>query len=176
MPAWKGEWLSDAAYAERVEPALATLRTSREARAVNIARATLESAVASQKVLREGAYHLLPLLLELLDAGGALATAAVYDVVIEIALAEPEDSTRQVAGLPLKDACDTYLDQARRRAWTDLDHADEEVAASAVDFLGLTEPDEQSFADRLLPRVPALPLKAREKAEGWLADIGRSTT
>ncbi|PWK86882.1 hypothetical protein C8D88_10443 [Lentzea atacamensis] len=161
---WNGEWLSAPAYADRIGPALAVLRTSQDTGEIRRAASTVENAVAHNQVLYRGAAQALPSLLDVLDGGEAPAKAAVYDVLTEIVLAEPDDPD-------VLEACRPYLRRAVDAAWRDAGGTDEEVVSRTIDFLGNAVADPGLLGRGLREKLAGMPGEARKKAEEWLEEL-----
>ena len=174
---WRPEWFSLPAYAEKIPAFLRILREADDINSIEMARASLEHAVALSYGLHEGAYHVIPFLIELLRFREPHAKAAIYNLLVEIAYSEPFDEADTVVGddgrapVALSTACRDRLMQVLPVAWHDLaNDDDEDVVFQAMDFIGAVDPDKHRFVYHLRNSAASFSDKCRRNAEDWLAE------
>ncbi|MEQ4719502.1 hypothetical protein [Nonomuraea sp. B19D2] len=174
---WRPEWVSIPDYAANIPTYLRILRESNDAKLIEDARVSLEHAVALNHGLYEGAYHLIPFLIELLHWRTSRIKAAIYDLLVEIAYSEPLGEADEVVGddgrtpVALGIACRDRLMQALSVAWHDLaNDDDEDVVFEAMDFIGAVDPDKDRFVQHLRNSAASFSDKCRRNAEDWLAE------
>ncbi|MEV4841578.1 hypothetical protein AB0K05_44255, partial [Nonomuraea sp. NPDC049486] len=162
---------------ERIPKSLQVFRDSDDANLIREARSTLEHAIALNHLLFEGAYHIIPLLIELLHVRASKIRAVIYDLLVEIAQSEAQDESVQILDearrlVALDTACRARLLQALPFAWHDLASDNEDTIFGAMDLIGFVDPDKNRFVEYLRNPIKPFTEKCRHNADEWIAELG----